>query len=236
MFAFKQFDIDDSHCGMKVGTDGVLLGAWTDCNGANTIVDAGSGSGLIALMLAQRNAAARIIGIEIDSDACQDAIRNVGRSKWSDRIEIKCGNVLDIDRADMASPFLLVSNPPFFKETLRSPEAERSLARHGEGFDPESLIDLAAQLLITEEDSLAFIAPTSRCDEIEFKLAINRLYVRRRTQVFSRTGRPALRMLYQVGKGKRHSIESQPLVIRDNNNNYTEQYKELTSEFYLDIR
>ncbi len=235
MFTFKQFEIDDSHCGMKVGTDGVILGAWVDCTGVVSVVDAGSGSGLISLMLAQRNRSAHIVGIDVDCDACDDARKNVGRTGWSDRVEIRCGNVLDIERSDMASPFLLVSNPPFFKETLRSPDTERSLARHGDGFDPESLIDLAGRLLVAEEDSLSFIAPASRIDEIEFRLAVNRMYVRRRALIFSRSGRPALRVLYQVGKGNRYRIEDSSIVIRDGNNKYTEQYKKLTSEFYLDI-
>lgn len=234
MFSFRQFDIDDARCGMKVGTDGVLLGAWACCDGAVSVLDAGCGSGLIALMLAQRNDRACIIGVESDSGACLDAMGNVEKSPWADRVEIRCGDVLDFDRSSLQSPLLVVSNPPFFSESLHSPEPGRSLARHGEGFDVMTLISLAGRLLREPSDSLAFIAPAARIDEIEFRLALERLDVRRRATVFSREGRKPVRVLYQVGRGAGNVTEEEKIAIRDTANQLTMQYKSLTSEFYLD--
>ncbi len=234
MFTFKQFEIDDSHCGMKVGTDGVLLGAWVECSTAASIIDAGCGSGIISLMMAQRNHCAKIIGVDIDMEACGDAKTNVGKSPWSDRVEISCGDVLSMNRDTLPSPLLIISNPPFFNETLRSPDADRSLARHGEGFEVNSLIELADRLISTPEDTLAFIAPASRIDEIEFQLSLHRLDVRRRALVFSREGRKAMRMMFQAGRGIKEHMSDIPVIIRDFNNNLTDQYRKLTSDFYLD--
>lgn len=221
---------------MKVGTDGVLLGAWAAGENVRSVIDAGSGSGLISLMMAQRFPAAMIEGIDIDRDACLDATDNVSASPWSDRITIRNADVLEADRGSLPSPLLLISNPPFFNEELHSPEEGRSLARHGEGFGVDSLIHLAGKLLLHHADSLAFIAPASRSGEIEFSLAFSRLDIRRRAQVCSRIGRPPLRTLYQVGKGftAGSGAEETVIYIRDESNQLTDQYKKLTSEFYLD--
>lgn len=235
MFSFKQFDIDDSRCAMKVGTDGVLLGAWTECENAVSVIDAGCGSGLLSLMVAQRNPSANIIGIDVDENACCDARCNAGRTNWSGRIEIVNNDVLQTGRPGLRSPLLIISNPPFFNETLHSPDADRSLARHGRGFDVDTLISWAGKLIETPEDSLSFIAPAQRSAEIEFLLALQRLDVRRRSMVYSRQGRPAVRVLFQAGRGATHSIEDNPVIIRDLNNSYTSQYRNLTSDFYLHL-
>lgn len=104
MFTFRQFKIDDTHCAMKVGTDGVLLGAWTDVTGVRRILDIGCGSGLIALMLAQRAAGARVDGVEIDADAAADALANVEASPFHDRMRIFCGDVLKMAGGSWPSP------------------------------------------------------------------------------------------------------------------------------------
>ena len=134
-FNFKQFSVDDSHSAMKVGTDAVLLGAWSDLAGVSTIVDAGCGSGVIALMAAQRSeyTKPRVIGVDISSDACRDTRHNIGLSPWRDRIEVIEADITKVF-PDVSHPLLIVSNPPFFNETLRSPDSMRALARHGEEF------------------------------------------------------------------------------------------------------
>lgn len=228
MFRFKQFTINDSHTPMKVGTDGVLLGAWADPSGASLIIDAGTGSGLIALMMAQRVPGARVKGIEISPDAAADAAANVAASPWPDRVEIISGDCLDYT-LPAEERILIVSNPPFFAEQLRSPDTGRALARHGGAFDVISLIDWAA---LHPEPNLAFIAPTSRDDEIDFQLALRRLVANRICRVTTRDGRPPQRTLWQVS---RHgsTIESS-LIVRDRENRFTEEYIRLTSPFYLD--
>ena len=214
---------------MKVGTDGVLLGAWADPGDASLIVDAGAGSGLLALMMAQRTSPeVRVIAIEISPEAAADADDNVMTSPWRDRIEVVRADCLTFplpaDRKVM-----LISNPPFFSEPLRSPEAGRALARHGEEFVVMSLIDFAA----THHDPvLAFIAPTQRDDEVEFRLALRRLTPNRICHVVTREGREPLRTLWQASR--RGPVRRESLTVRDSGNRYTPEYLSLTSEFYLD--
>ncbi|MBO5456245.1 MAG: methyltransferase [Muribaculaceae bacterium] len=235
-FRFKRFSIDDSRCGMKVGTDGVLLGAWADVEGVKSVIDIGCGSGLISLMMAQRIPDADIVGVEIDGDACMDAMSNVESSPWRERIRIVNCDIADFSEG-MESPLLILSNPPFFTEALHSPDSTRSLARHGEEFGVKELVELSAGFMRSESDSLAFIAPAGRDDEIEFMLSLHRLEVRKRTTVYSREGKTPFRSLWQVGKDRGingGSIENSYLCIRDKENHLTKEYLNLTSDFYLD--
>lgn len=234
-FRFKQFAVDDSQCAMKVGTDGVLLGAWADVAGAKGVLDIGCGSGLIALMLAQRAPGVYVTGVEIDEAASADAAANSVASPWGDRVQVVNCDIREFD-AELCHPLLVVSNPPFFTETLHSPDTARSLARHGTEFGVKELIELAARMLTEPGDSLAFIAPAERDDEIEFMLALNRLEVRRKTYVSSRDGRTPFRTLWQVYGDSVGRIypEISYLCIRNRENKFTQEYVNLTSEFYLD--
>ncbi|MDE7148137.1 MAG: hypothetical protein K2O20_07110, partial [Duncaniella sp.] len=135
-----------------------------------------------------------------------------------------------------SSPLLIVSNPPFFNEPLRSPDTIRALARHGEEFGIESLLKIGAQHLEKPEDSMAFISPYGRKDEIEWLLSCNRLAPRRMTSVFSKKGKKALRILWQVMPERYMNTPcvTDDLYIRDEDNEYSTAYKLLTSPFYLD--
>ena len=176
VFRFKQFSVDDSRSAMKIGTDGVLLGAWANCGGAATVVDVGTGTGLIALMMAQRYADARVLAIDVDNAACEDARANVAASPWTGRVTVIEGDVLGwIPDDSTGRPLCIVSNPPFFTEALRSPDTARALARHGCGLGVESLIEWASGVMTGSDDSLSFIAPAGRDDELHFQLSLRRL-------------------------------------------------------------
>lgn len=235
VFNFKQFSVDDSHCGMKIGTDAVLLGSWADVGGVRTIVDAGCGSGVIALMMAQRTESAEIIAVDIEKAACEDSADNFARSPWSGRLRV---GQMDVTKEFPAAehPLLIVSNPPFFNEKLRSPVEERALARHGDDFGVEALISIAGQQLTDPGDSLAFIAPTSRTDEIEFLLSLARLAPRHVTRVYSKEGKQSIRTLWQVGREvpEAPAPVEDTLYIRDSTNGFSSEYLRLTSPFYLD--
>ncbi|MDE6860893.1 MAG: methyltransferase [Duncaniella sp.] len=220
---------------MKVGTDGVLLGAWADVSGVSSVLDVGCGSGLIALMVAQRAKDASVTGVEIDSNACADAFDNILHSPWHERITVMNCDVAEFE-LQLKSPLLIISNPPFFTEQIHSPDSARSLARHGDEFGVKWLIMFSAQRLKLACDSLAFIAPAERDDEIEFELALNRLRVWRKLSVSSREGRAPFRTLWQVVKDGRDYIypEISYLCIRNGENELTNEYINLTSEFYLD--
>lgn len=234
-FRFKKFSVDDSHCAMKIGTDGVLLGAWADVETSRSILDVGCGSGLISLMMAQRNPDAEIVGVEIDEHACGDALANVRRSEWSDRIRVVNMDILDYVEM-LESPLTILSNPPFYTEDIHSPDCMRTLARHGAKFGVRELIEFGAGRLSSPADSLAFIAPAGRDEEIEFLLELKRLEVRRHTVVFYKKGKMPFRSLWQVGKtnGNGCSHEISYLCIRNEDNSFSEEYAALTSAFYLD--
>ena len=226
VFRFKQFSVDDSGSAMKIGTDGVLLGAWARATGCGTVIDAGAGTGLIALMMAQRYDNICVKGIELDGSACHDARSNVALSPWAGRIEIVHDDVL-----------AWRPNPPFFTVQLRSPDSARALARHGGGFCVESLIEWASGIMSGPDDALSFIAPAERDDEIQYLFALHRLAPVRVTDVVSREGRAPVRRLYEVG---RDSNISQPcsrdtLVIRTADGNYSSEYISLTAPFYINL-
>lgn len=234
-FHFKQFSIDDSRCGMKIGTDAVLLGSWVEIGTARSIIDAGCGSGVISLMIAQRTDATRIVAVDISHDACLDAVDNISASPWSDRVEVFEN---DITRffPEVSHPILMVSNPPFFSEHLHSPDANRALARHGDDFTVMELIEIADRHFTHPEDSLAFIAPTGRTDEIEFQLSLHRLSAGRICKVFSREGKESIRTLWQVWRESPSAptLHREVLNIRTEDNRFSDAYRQLTSAFYLD--
>ena len=147
-FKFKQFTLEQDRCAMKVGTDGVLLGAWTPLDHSpDTILDIGAGTGLIALMLAQRSTAETIDAVEIDGAAYEQCVENFEASPWADRLF--CYHVgLDEFVAEMETPYdLIVSNPPFFTERVSSGNLSRDSARQNESLPFETLVDAVAKLL-----------------------------------------------------------------------------------------
>ena len=175
-FQFKQFTVRHERCAMKVGTDGVLLGAWAPVEGVGRILDVGTGTGLVALQLAQRTASARITAIEIDPDAAAQAGENVAASPWSDRIEVVCGDFATFRQIATFDTFatpslvakptvaeeegydLIVSNPPYFTEALQCPDPRRCTARHTATLDYALLFRRGAALLAPGGE-LALIFP-----------------------------------------------------------------------------
>lgn len=128
-FAFKQFTIHQDRCAMKVGTDAVLLGAWIVPNGSKTILDIGTGTGIIAMMLAQKTEA-HIDAIDIDVDAVNQAAQNISESKFADKIHVSRNSFQDYVKSTAKTFNLIVSNPPYFEQCLKSSDEQRSQARH----------------------------------------------------------------------------------------------------------
>lgn len=225
IFRFKRFSVVNRLAAMKVGTDGVLLGAWTDITGAGLILDAGTGSGLIALMLAQRAPHALIDAIDIVDDAVAEAAANIAASPWADRITA-CRADLLAYRPETRYD-LIVSNPPFFNTTLRSPDDARALARHGDGLSFESLI-AAAPPLLAADGRLAFISPADREDDIVCAAAMARMHVTRLTRVYTRLRAPSpTRLLWQLDM-RPAPLVTASLRVGDS------CYQALTGPFYLD--
>ncbi len=227
-FQFKQFTVFHDQCAMKVGTDGVLLGAWSDCSRAKNILDVGTGSGLIALMLAQRSGA-EIDALEIDEDACKQARYNIENSKFRDRIKITQSdfNCFETDkRYD-----LIVSNPPFFSNSLQAPDKKRNLARHNHALSFETLITKSADFL-TGEGKIALILPYEACDEIQECACNCGLFLCRKTTVHPKPDVSPKRILLEYSKTNTVP-EISAFFIEENRHIYSEEFKKLTWEFYL---
>lgn len=146
-FQFKQFTVWHDKCAMKVGTDGVLLGAWTPVESSARILDIGTGTGLVALMLAQR-CSASVIALEIDETAAQQAAENITRSPWGNRIEVVCQDFrLYSNKNNSLKYDTIVSNPPYFTDSLKCPDSQRNTARHNDNLSYEELLKGVSNLL-----------------------------------------------------------------------------------------
>lgn len=232
MFRFKEFVIDDDGCAMKIGTDGVLLGAWADVACDSNILDIGTGSGLIAIMAAQRNPKAHIVAIDIVEDAVIQARSNVEHTPWSSRIEVVHG---DVNALHSVTKFdHIVTNPPFFTETLQSPSEARRMARHATTLTYENIVEVAERLL-EPMGRLSVVLPAAAAMQFR-REAFGRLWLRRQTDVVTIEGGEPKRTLMEF------QLSPQPLMprceiltIEHRNGGYSEQYMALTHDFYLNF-
>lgn len=230
-FQFKQFTVWHDKCAMKVGTDGVLLGAWAEAADARKILDVGTGTGLIALMLAQRNPQADITAIEIDEAAAAQAEANVSRSPWAGRINIICNDFRRYQSEDKYN--LIVSNPPYFIDALTCPDKQRNRARHTCELNYEVLFSRSSQLL-HEQGRVCVIIPA----EVEKQVADTawkyNLHPSRRLQVFTKPGKPCRRVLLSFSLQEGECV-NESLCIEIAHHQHTAEYIALTREFYLNM-
>ena len=234
-FKFRQFTVWHDRCAMKVGTDGVLLGAWAgqDCPG--DILDIGTGSGLIALMLAQRFPQARITGIDCDRDAVMQARENFAGSPWSGRlraIHTSLQNYCHGPEAASERFGLIVSNPPFYDNTLTNPDSRRCAARHTGGLPHDELLLLSAGLL-TDSGVFSLILPSESERSILRLADRSRLHLHRLTRVYSRPGSGVRRILASFGKSPVPAPIEDSLVLTDADGHRSAEHAALTKEFYL---
>ncbi len=230
-FKFKQFTIYQDKCAMKVGTDGVLLGSWADCENAKSILDIGTGTGLIALMLAQRSNAF-IDAVEIDKEACTQAKENVAKSKWKDSIQILNLPFQEFCKSTNAKYDLIVSNPPYFQNSLFAPDKKRTDARHNSNLELEELLDGALELL-TDNGALSVILPYLEGNFFILKASEKNLYCTRQTKVLPKPGREPKRLLLEFMKIKKPLVEQEIIIELNKRHEYSDAYKNLTKDFYL---
>ncbi len=232
-FKFKQFTILQEKSAMKVGTDGVLLGAWADIGEAKAILDIGTGTGLIAIMLAQRSGAT-IDAVEIDSMSALQAKENVSSCSWAGRITVVNKSFQDFYANCSKRYDLIVSNPPYFIKSHKSPSAERSVARHTDELPYDDLLKGVVELL-TQQGRFAGIFPYVEGNIFIAKAATHGLYCNKRVNVLGKKNGSIKRLLLEFGRSKQPLTESS-LAIRCDKEGYTPEYKELTEEFYLNIK
>jgi tRNA1Val (adenine37-N6)-methyltransferase len=231
-FSFKQFAVQQDRCAMKIGTDGVLLGAWTPLiNNPYNLLDIGAGTGILSLMLAQRSTATQIDAIEIDEEAYEQCVENFEASPWGDRLFCFHAGLDEFVDEPEDEYDLIISNPPFYTDTFKSENLQRDVARFEDALPFEELIEAAA-LLLSDNGIFSVIIPykeeerfISLCKELDlFPIQITRVKgtptsdIKRSLLAFTR-------------------IEQTPLIdeltIEISRHQYTSEYIELTKEFYL---
>ena len=223
MFQFKQFKIEQDECAMKVGTDGILLGAWA--RGGARLLDVGTGTGIIALMLAQRYPDAHVVGIDIDEGAVRQATANVLASPFSTRIRLEQTRVQDMDASYAGCFDAVVSNPPFFIDSLQAPDRQRNVARHTETLTYADLMK-AAHRLLNDDGELSVIVPFDYRRRMDDEAIFQGFFPSRVCAVKTTPTKPVRRYLLAYKK-QPCPCEQTELVIGD------EQYLSLTGDFYL---
>ena len=227
-FRFKQFAVEQEDVAMKVGTDGVLLGAWANSDNVKRILDIGTGTGVIALQMAQRNPIAHIHAVEIDDTAAKRARANFDLSPWAERLTVEQTAVQEFAPAEKFE--LIVSNPPYFVDSLLPPDEKRSTARHTHDLTFEEL-DSAVCRLLDENGKFALILPVT---EFEKYLALTQLHLVRRCDVCPVEGGAIKRIMGEFAKHPTTEIEIETIAIeRGRRGDYTDDYRALTKDFYL---
>jgi tRNA1Val (adenine37-N6)-methyltransferase len=233
-FGFKQFCIRQDLCAMKVGTDGTLLGAWAGVAGCRRILDVGTGTGLIALMLAQRNPEALIDAIDLDEKACLQARANAGASPFASRLRIIQGAFQVYATRTGLKYDLLVSNPPYFVRSLKNPDFHRGLARHDDSLPLEALLAQGRELL-SPGGRLALILPAGREEELRAAACRNGLYGLRQTLLIPRPGAQPKRLLTELSPTPCPACETGTLLLEEARHQYSPAYRALTQDFYLNF-
>ena len=212
---------------MKVGTDGLLLGAWAQ--GGKRVLDIGTGTGLIALMMAQRFPEAHVDAIDIDADAASQAEDNARRSPFADRVAVRCVSLQEyVAEREYDS---IVCNPPFFTQSLQSPDSKRTLARHSIALPFDDLFRHARRLM-SEDGVLSIVVPSDALSQIETAAVMNNLFLVRRCLVRATRKKPARRLLLSFSQ-KPSPFHDEEGVIQEAVNEPSEWYRNLTCDFLL---
>ena len=230
-FQFKQFTINQDRCAMKVGTDGTLLGAWANapvepCR----ILDIGTGTGLVALMMAQRYPKSQVIGIDIDRDAAIQAQENVDASPFSDRVKIINADAVKIE--DKEGFDAIVCNPPYFVDSLTCPQDQRTLARHTITLTYEQLMQTAYKLL-KNDGMFSIVVPTENNDAIESAAALAGFMISRICMIKTTPNKLPKRQLIEFRKNRIDRIDFCEEILEIFPNQRSDWYYELTRDFYI---
>lgn len=237
-FRFKKFSVLHERSAMKVGVDGVLIGAWA--GGSRllplSILDVGAGCGLISLICAQRFADSTVLAVDVDMPSVEEAALNFANSPWSARLESRHADFMKVRAQDCPDGFdLIISNPPFFDAGINPRNAgPRLRARHADTLSPLSLIARAADLL-SDRGVLAFICPCDWQSAIEAEVARSGLHTHRLCQVYGSAKAPPKRLLVEIGRVRPAALETSELRIHKPDGDYTSDYRSLTSPFYLNF-
>ncbi len=240
-FTFRQFEIHQERCAMKVGTDGVLLGAWAE--GGRRVLDIGSGTGLVSLMMAQRFPEASVVGIDLDADACEEAAENVAASPFAGRVAIVHARLQDFmvdadgeaqgGNTDTHSLFdAIVSNPPFFVNSLKNPDNKRSMARHADSLPFQDLWK-GVKRLLSEDGVFSVVLPKEVVELFVAEGCVSGFCLVRRCAVKTVARKPPKRYLLSFSRHRTGVMEDAGEVMMDGDGNRSDWYRKITDDFYL---
>jgi len=229
-FTFKQFTINQDRCAMKVCTDACILGASTHVENVNTILDIGMGTGLLSLMLAQRTNA-QIDAVEIDEDAYQQAVMNIKVSQFAEKIEVYHQRIQDFTSTETYD--LIISNPPFYQQSLKSTDAKANKALHAVELSFDELIDSVLRLLSIEGKFVVLLPPF----EIEKLIRIAQkkgLYLSKKMLIRHDESKPIFRVIATFLTHKIHDLEEKTLIIhKEDGKTYSDEFRALLKDYYL---
>ena len=230
-FRFKGFTIRQEHTAMKVGTDGVLLGSWAPVPERGRILDVGTGTGLIAIMMAQRSGA-RVTALEIDHDAFLQAKENITNCRWHHRIELIHQSFQDYCNSHPATFDAIVSNPPWFRNALRSPHSGRNKARHNKALPWSELLE-GTTALLKDSGALSLILPYEQASAFSTEAEKRNLYCTRRMNIRPNIRKAPKRVMMELGFTPEPIHEETIAIEGDQRHRFTPAYRQLTKEFYL---
>lgn len=231
-FRFKHFTVFHDRCAMKVGTDGVLLGAWCEVENKKRVLDVGTGCGLIALMLAQRSPNAQITGIDIDESAVGQAKENVASSPFSGRVKMESRSFLQYLDEDVEGFDLIVSNPPFFSNSLLPPNQKRGIARHSVTLTLDELLKISVYCL-TCQGTLALIVPYDKREELERLRSKYGYATKRLVAVRPLPEAEPKRLLAELTFQPALEPREESITIELSRHCYSPEFIALTNDFYL---
>ena len=233
MFQFKQFNINQERCAMKIGTDAVLLGAWCPINNNPfSILDIGAGTGILSLMLAQRSNAQQIDAIEIEENAYEQCVENFEASHWGDRLFCYHASLNDFINEPEDQYDIIISNPPFYSEDYKTDNSQRDLARFQDALPFEELVK-ATTLLLSENGIFTVIIPFKEENRLLNLCAQAELFPIKMTRVKGTPTGPIIRSLIAFKRYELPVLRANELVIETSRHVYTEAYTKLTRDFYL---
>ncbi|MDE7426954.1 MAG: methyltransferase [Muribaculaceae bacterium] len=233
-FTFRQFHVNDENCAMKVGTDAVLLGAWLPddiLSAAHHAVDVGTGSGIISLMLMQRNPALRVTALEIEPAAALDCKSNFEHSPWGGRTRVVCGDFREYKPEEPVD--LVVCNPPYFAHSLNCPGQKRNTARHQQSLSYHTLFPVIKYWPYTKETAVALVSPFEQLNDIIFEGTLHGFHPYSVCRVSPRAGIPPNRVLILFRRSPGKCVTEQLSIRQKDNSILTTQFQALTATFYL---
>ena len=231
-FRFKQFTIIQEKSAMKVGTDGVLLGAWVNCINAKNILDIGTGTGLIALMIAQRAHKAQVNAVEIDKNAYVEADYNIQSSPWKDRVSAFNTSFQIFSESSTQKYDMIVSNPPFFSQSKKADSDSRTSARHDDTLLPEDLF-AGVNILLAEDGEFSVIIPSDNHDKFIKEAENINMFCTKKLWVKPTPNLSPKRVLLTFSRIKTKCNKSTMIVEMNGRHKYSDDYIELTKDFYL---